>query len=74
MIMPLIKLGNWNEINRAETLTESVYKNEKKQKKTRLVKCLKGCTQWQSEMYIIVLALLCEINRKVTGAKRKICW
>lgn len=70
--MPLIKLGNSNENNRAETLTESVYKNGKK-KKTRLVKCLKSCTQWQSEMYIIVLALLCEINRKVTSAKRKIC-
>ena len=28
--MPLIKLGNSNENNRAETLTESVYKNGKK--------------------------------------------
>lgn len=70
--MPLIKLGNSNENNRAETLTESVYKNGKKNK-ARLVKGLKSCTQWQSEMYIIVLALLCEINRKVTSAKRKIC-
>lgn len=30
--MPLIKLGNSNENNRAETLTESVYKNGKKKK------------------------------------------
>ena len=39
--MPLIKLGNWNEINRAETLTESVYKNEKKQKKNKVGKMSK---------------------------------
>ena len=38
--MPLIKLGNSNENNRAETLTESVYKNGKKNKVGKMSKKL----------------------------------